>query len=326
MQYCDSRQEVTGLVINKKVNVKSDYRHGVRAMVHRLLNKGEYFHETVKIEGGAEIKERTIGTLDQLHGMLGFVDGIDLLNRRKSKLAKDGKLSTKELMYKRFLLYKEFYASPMPVLVCEGKTDNVYIAHAIISLATKYPVLTKKNEDGSLGIAIKRFRHSGNTSRILGIQGGSADIARFIQLYNTERKKFRAPESNKPVILLIDNDDGASNVYSVVNQVTKVKHASTERFIHLFGNLYLVPTPLAGKKSSCIEDFFDVATRSTVLHGRTLSTSNNLDSSVHYGKADFAYKVIAPNAKSIDFSGFSELLSTFVDIIVDCAARKLVAV
>jgi retron-type reverse transcriptase len=37
MQYCDSRQNVTGLVVNTKVNIRSEYRRTVRAMAHHLF-------------------------------------------------------------------------------------------------------------------------------------------------------------------------------------------------------------------------------------------------------------------------------------------------
>jgi RNA-directed DNA polymerase len=39
MQYRTSRQEVTGLVVNEKINVREEYRRPVRAMVHSLLTK-----------------------------------------------------------------------------------------------------------------------------------------------------------------------------------------------------------------------------------------------------------------------------------------------
>lgn len=42
MQYSDSRQEVTGLVVNRKLNVRKEYRRTVRAMVHRLLHTGSF--------------------------------------------------------------------------------------------------------------------------------------------------------------------------------------------------------------------------------------------------------------------------------------------
>ncbi len=42
MQYRDSRQDVTGLVVNRKVNIRREYRHSVRAMVHRLFRTGKF--------------------------------------------------------------------------------------------------------------------------------------------------------------------------------------------------------------------------------------------------------------------------------------------
>jgi RNA-directed DNA polymerase len=43
MQYLDSRQEVTGLVVNHRINVPSDYRRKVRAMAHNLFRTGKYY-------------------------------------------------------------------------------------------------------------------------------------------------------------------------------------------------------------------------------------------------------------------------------------------
>ena len=42
MQYRASRQEVTGSVVNRKISVRHEYRHNVRAMVHSLLNTGSF--------------------------------------------------------------------------------------------------------------------------------------------------------------------------------------------------------------------------------------------------------------------------------------------
>ena len=30
-------------------------------------------------------------------------------------------------MYRQFLIYRGFYTAEKPVILCEGKTDNVYI-------------------------------------------------------------------------------------------------------------------------------------------------------------------------------------------------------
>lgn len=324
MQYQDSRQEVTGLVVNRKVNVRCDYRHTVRAMVYRLFTKGTFDFEHTEVDAaGAKTKHTTPGRLTQLHGMLGFIDGVDLFNRRINPPPKGAALSSKERMFRSFLMYKEFHAAQSPVLICEGKTDNVYIAHAIRALATKFPALAVKTPDGKIKISIRRFRYSGtSTGRILGIQGGSSDLAQFIRSYQKEQKHFKAPGLTNPVILLIDNDEGSSKVYNTVKDVTGVKPTGNEPFVYVFANLYLVATPLNGAMSSCIEDHFDAATKDKLVDGKPFSSANEYNKSTHYGKADFAYKVVAPHADSIDFSGFTALLETFVNVIADNAKRN----
>jgi retron-type reverse transcriptase len=78
MQYRASRQEVTGLVVNTKINVRSEYRHLVRLLVNRVLKTGEFtFDSTVIDDTGVATADRTPGTLEQLHGMLGFIHGVD---------------------------------------------------------------------------------------------------------------------------------------------------------------------------------------------------------------------------------------------------------
>jgi hypothetical protein len=74
MQYRDSRQEVTGLVVNRKVNVRNEYRRLVKAMTHRLLTKGEFefVHRSIDASGG-EVPLKIPGKRQQLHGMLGFI-------------------------------------------------------------------------------------------------------------------------------------------------------------------------------------------------------------------------------------------------------------
>lgn len=53
MQYCNSRQEVTGLTVNRRVGARREYRHTMRAMVHRLVNTGtcEFVSQVSGIDG-----------------------------------------------------------------------------------------------------------------------------------------------------------------------------------------------------------------------------------------------------------------------------------
>jgi len=216
MQYRDSRQEVTGLVVNSKVNVRREYRHIVRAMVHRLFTTGSFDieHQTINQDGSVAIQKRS-GRPTQLHGMLGFIDGLDLYNRSNTPTGK--KLSSKELMYKRFLIFKELYTAPRPVVICEGKTDNIYITHSIRSLAVEYPRLAEIDSRGKISIKIRRFKYTGNsTGRILGIHGGTGHIGNFIVNYKSETSRFKASGMQSPIILLIDNDSGRNSILNTV--------------------------------------------------------------------------------------------------------------
>ena len=120
MQYRTSRQEVTGLVVNQKINVRHEYRHNVRSMVHTLFSTGKFeLYGPVEKNGVFTIEKRE-GTLNELHGRLGFIDSIDLYNKKNALQPpqKSSQLSKKEAMYRQFLIYKDFYTAERPVIMC----------------------------------------------------------------------------------------------------------------------------------------------------------------------------------------------------------------
>lgn len=323
MQYRDSRQEVTGLVVNRKVNVRREYRHNVRAMVHRLFTTGsfDFIHNTVD-EKGSVVEKRIAGNITQLHGMLGFIDGIDLYNQglveqeqgEKRKL----KLSSKETLYRRFLFFKEFYSATTPVIICEGKTDNLYLLHAIRRLVAMYPSLAMMDADGTIALNVRIFKFTDtNTGRILGISsGGGPNLSNFIRQYANEVKKFKSYGVQKPVIVLVDNDSGADKVFVAVKDLTKVAPTRMESFIHVTSNLYVVATPRENAvKESEMEDFFDTATKSMIIDGKGFDPKKGMNPDTHYGKNVFAHKVVVAQAEKIDFKGFLPILDNLVAVI-----------
>jgi RNA-directed DNA polymerase len=327
MQYRDSRQEVTGLVVNCKLNVRAEYRHTVRAMVHRLITTGafEFIRKEVDANGVVTL-QRTPGTTNQLHGMLGFIDSVDLYNKAKARTAqkKDhAHTSSKESIYRLFLLFKEFYIASRPTIMCEGKTDNIYLLYAIRSLAKSYPQLAAINSDNTVKLKVRLYKYTEtSTGRILGINGGAGDLGRFICAYHSTIGRFKAPGMDHPIMLLVDNDDAGRKIFSICKQITKQPVIGNESFLHVTGNLYVVPTPLvAGKKHSTIEDFFDATIKATQVSGKTFNPTDDFDPDTHYGKAVFAHKVIRPHADTVDFTAFHELLSNIVSAISDHAKR-----
>ena len=298
-------------------------------MVHRLFTTGSFDFEYKTLdEHGATKLHRVTGKHSQLHGRLGFIDGVDVFNSKITppKInpnTKKPELSSKELMYRRFLIFKEFYTAPTPVVLCEGKTDNVYITHAIRSLASEYPKLANVDSSGTITIKLRRFRYTdSSTGRILRIHGGTGNLGDFIRNYKTDTSRFKAPGMRWPVILLIDNDSGAEPILESIKQINRKKPEVSDPYTHIVANLYLVTTPISsGETQSTIEDFFDGKTKSTVWKGKTFNTGKDFNRDMNYGKADFALNVVKANADSIDFSGFRPILDRFVQVLDEHARR-----
>lgn len=319
MQYCNSRQEMTGLVVNRKVNVRSEYRRTVRSMVHQLFTTGTYSHvRRVPDATGTMVETREPGTLDQLHGMLGFIDQIDLQYKKDAlSTGKQVRLSSKESVYRRFLMFKEFYSASKPTIICEGKTDNVYLVHAFRSLAAKFPLLASIDAEGRIKLAARLYNYTGSsTGRILGLHGGTGDLTNFIHGYRSEMARFTAPGKLQPIVLLVDNDSGADSIYSMIKQLTKYKPTRHEPFIHVIGNLYVCATPLLpGKSESMIEDFFDPATKAEEIGGKKFDPKTDGDTDKSYGKVVFAHKVVRAKADTINFNGFEPLFANISNLI-----------
>jgi hypothetical protein len=327
MQYRDSRQEVTGLVVNRKVNVPSDYHHIVRAMVHNLFTTGAFeIVKAVASDTGVSFTKIS-GKVEQLHGMLGFIDSIDLHNRNLNPNENVRALSSKELTYRRFLLFQDFYAATKPVLVCEGKTDSVYLTHAIRSMATRFPRLASVDASKKVSLNIRRYRYANrSTGRVLGIGGGHGDLQKLLSTYRDALKRFKAPGLVNAIIVLIDNDSAAKPMLSTIKQITGIEPDRKAPFIHALANLYVVLTPLfRGKEISVIEDFFDDATRAIRVKGKAFDSSKTYSSASHYGKADFAYQVVQRKAETIDFSGFSQLLEN-ISLAIEAHEKRLATI
>ncbi|WP_316872327.1 retron Ec67 family RNA-directed DNA polymerase/endonuclease [Ralstonia mannitolilytica] len=328
MQYRDSRQEVTGLTVNRKVNSPAAYRLTVRAMVNSLFKTGSFEHVHKKKGAAGDISvTKSAGEKKQLLGMLSHIDQVDLFNRRLRERngLEPHNTSGRVALFRRFLYFYNFYALDAPLIVCEGKTDNVYLKCAIKSLASSYPKLA--TSDSLPKLKIRFFKYSERRAGdVIGLSGGVGGICKLLKNYHEDvREKFKAPSPKHPVIVLIDNDSGANNVYEAIAGITKKpKPAGMADFIHVTGNLYVVPTPLGrGKKKTAIEDFFDDKTLSVVLNGKTFNRNKNIDETVHYGKVPFAINVVAKNADTIDFTKFKKILDRVVKVIDDYAIKML---
>ncbi|NLO85659.1 MAG: RNA-directed DNA polymerase [Clostridiales bacterium] len=327
LQYKDSKQVVTGLIVNKKLNVDRIYARKTKAMAHTLYTNGEY-----TIDG-------KIGTLKQLEGRFAFINQLDKYNNKRDGKGehKGWNLNSREKQYQKFLFYKYFFSNSKPIIVTEGKTDVVYMKAALRKLHAEYPCLIERKPDGTFEYHVSFLKRSKRLSYFLHISQDGADTMK--NLFNffspTSDNKRVYPDyltyfmkagncsAQNPVILVFDNELSSKNKpikkFSDHVKLDDVRRETLKRILHLKlidkGNLYLLTNPLVDGKDECeIEDLFDENTLSQVIDGRTFSRDIKKGDTQHYGKETFSM-FVSRNHMNIDFSRFREMLNILNEII-----------
>ncbi|MES9850925.1 MAG: retron Ec67 family RNA-directed DNA polymerase/endonuclease [Candidatus Thiodiazotropha sp. L084R] len=326
MQYRTSRQEVTGLVVNSKVNTRPEYWRTARAMAHTLFKSGSYTRKVTKTDtNGNIIEENIVGTIEQLNGILNFINQLDKHNNRityQNSKRRDSKTkaiphNSREITYRNFLYYKYFFAAKLPILLTEGKTDYTYIKFSLLSLFKNHPKLAEQNPKGKVNIKLSAFKYSKTTDYICNLSGGSNQLAKFIYNYKKISSVF-LNHPKAPVIILIDNDSGSKTIFSAIKQVTNSKHDidGNAPFYHVYKNIYVVPIPKLNNKDTSIEDYFDKNTLRTTIRGKSFSKKNEFETKQHYGKHVFSTEVVSKNYTQINFNKFNIILDNITQAIV----------
>jgi RNA-directed DNA polymerase len=331
MQYRTSRQVVTGLLVNKKVNIRSEYYDSARSMCHSLFKSGLYYRPVKSVaedEGGKSSKAEgpaVISSLSTLEGILSHIHYVkDIVDDRKLIEKKKNPTAARRL-YKRFLAYRMFVRLEKPLVVCEGKTDNIYLKQAIKRLRKFHPRLGFK-----LGVNFNHtlafFNYTNQAHDIIDIGGGAGDLGFFFVKSGYKRivDSFAHQPLKHPVIVLIDNDDGAKKIFNIIkeNYSKTISINSTDTFYFITDNLYLIKTPEFGGAMSRIESLFPKVVLETKLSGKSFNPDKDQDSETEYGKFIFADKVVNANAGKIDFSGFDPLLNRIVSVLDDYKPPK----
>lgn len=324
----DSRQMVTGLVVNKKINVPRDYVKKTRAMFYSFYKNGIYVDEqNIKNDSAC------------LEGRFSFIDSIEHYNntidsRNPEKKVKHDfhNLSSKEKEYRNFLFYINFINNDTPLIFTEGKTDVLYIKAALKNLYKFYPKLISL-EDGEFVFKVRFFHRSRKMNYFFGISSDGADAMTnfYKNFYNKKNienlsKYFydrHAISSKQPVFIVFDNEtkkekNESSKGKPIERPLSKMlnlienfqKKEIIEDNICLldeYSNLNLVSIPLPPNKTECeMEDLFSQSTLSVKINGREFSRKDE-DKSKFYNKDIFANYVMR-HYESIDFSLFKPLL------------------
>lgn len=326
LTYKDSKQIVTGLIVNKKINIENNYFKITKAMADSLYKNKKFFID------GQE------GTMSQLEGRFAFIDQLDKYNNKHNpNNIKQGHFNRREIEYQKFLFYKNFLNNEKPIIITEGKTDPLYIKAALMKNYDRYPNLIEKTKKGfnfkfSFFIKKEKYQYFFRFSR----DGGDA-MQKIFSLYSGNEPfkkcknaldKYKIVPQN-PVILLFDNEQQSKNkpLKQMLTHIDKFdkkilgelekQTLSNDSYVRIFKNLnlYLATMPLPKNMKECeIEDLLDDSTLKTIIDGRTFQAKVDKGDSLHYSK-DVLSKYVYDNYKKLNFDGFIGLLDNLNKII-----------
>ncbi|MEA3541874.1 MAG: retron Ec67 family RNA-directed DNA polymerase/endonuclease [Pseudomonadota bacterium] len=240
MQYRGSRQVATGLLVNEKPNVRPEYYRTVRAMCWSLFNSGTYYRMVPAALAGGKAGDPDVPepatSLAPLQGMLGHVyhvrDQVD--TRPSADKKKDATATATRKLYIRFLFYRNFVVAPKPLIIPEGKTDTVYLRAAMEKLTAYHPRLGAMDK-GKFKPALKFMKFSSTIHDVLQLGNGAGDLFHFIRRYPDALKRYRHRPLPNPIIVLIDNDDGAKEIFGAAKGLgaAHIARTSTDPFYRL---------------------------------------------------------------------------------------------
>lgn len=319
LEYYSSRQEVTGLTVNKKINAHRKFIKQTRAMVDQLLKTDSF-----KIDG-------VIGAQEQLEGRLAFINQLDWYNNdleSESKKNKGNKryisgLNAREKQYQYFLFYKYFFRPSKPTIVTEGKTDIIHVKAALMKYSDRYPNLITKNDSGKYVFNLYFLNKTKRLKYFLGIVQNGADTMKNIwNFYNgsnncdnllkyiNNKREYGMITDVNPVILLFDNEQKTDKPLKKFLKHIGAELNTNQILMNLNANLYLQTIPLINKFRECeIEDLYTEEVLNISIHGKRFEKMVK-DSTEDTFSKDIFSKYIIENYQEIDFSNFLPLLDS----------------
>ena len=322
LEYYSSRQEVTGLTVNKKINVSRKFIKQTRAMVDQLFKANSFYIDD------------TFGTEEQLEGRLAFINQLDWYNNElepESKKQKANKkymsgLNAREKQYQYFLFYKYFFKPSKPTIVTEGKTDILHIKAALMKHSDRYPNLITKNDEGKYVFNLYFLNKTKRLKYFFGIVQNGADTMKNIwNFYNgknncdnifkyiNDKSQYGVIRNVNPVILLFDNEKEPDKPLRKFLNHIGMQSGIDKPFLKLKANLYLQKIPRINNSDCEIEDLYSKEVLNISIDGKKFE-KNVKDSVEDTFSKDIFSKYILEHYQEIDFKNFLPLLDSINNI------------
>lgn len=303
-----NKQEVTGLTVNKKVNIDQTYYRYTRSMIQKFCAEGEFFKSKVHMDKQKISREALNGILSHIYQIKNQQD-IKFPNETRNF----NELNSIEKLYTKFLFHHYFVHPQRMLIIGEGYTDPLHFKLACHKLYKESLSFLKFSSlEGT-----KRF------SKITGYGGGTGLLKIFLQNY---KHFYKARDiCLKPCLIIVDGDSDGKAVISKANAefkttFKKISHSSMTTaglldWYHVFNNLYILQLP----NNKVIEDFYDpliltIPIGSKTFHSDDKKKNTKFNSTIHYGKKVLLEKIIYEQQDTIDFSKFDLIFNTIFHI------------
>lgn len=288
----NNRQEVTGLIVNERINLNRKYIRHVRAMIHAWekfgLEEAAMEHFEKYNYKNKTVDNYILSFIKELSGKIGYIGHIKgKENSIYRNIYKRIKALDSEI---RLPIPKEIVNLNVPIVYCEGKTDAIHL-----STALRY----FKNKGEFFDLDISFYPYEGKE-----ISNSS--------LYDICKNWSITKKSNRVDLFLFDGDDKRYNK----NNICQIPNS----YRHWGDNVYsiMLPQPLHRNfEEVCIEHYYtdeEIKTRGD--KGRRLYLSNEFDpnTGLHYiDNLNFANrkKLKNINPQIIDGSGDEKVYNEF---------------
>lgn len=331
------RQTVTGLVVNKKVNINRSYYKATRAMVDNYCKTNTFVKSKYHVSHEPQIENS-----QSLNGILNYIYNIkkvepyklleqhdDYLKHHNELIYTKNKesrllyhhintLNGLDKMYALFIFHKKYVYNDKPLIICEGITDVIHFKKAAEKL-------------GITNIRFSSFNSNYQFEKLLHLDGGTEHLKKFLSNLKILYKSEVQLNLLNPTIIIVDSDGAGQGVISEAKKLFKnswKEHTSsavpTMKFSTLFQKFYIFELPIVpiDPKKTVIEFLYNNSTLlndTMMINGKPLiceaiATPEQIKKKEFYSKINFIKDVIPRHESTLDYTYFKQVFDVVDEI------------
>lgn len=331
------RQTVTGLVVNKKVNINRSYYKATRAMVDNYCKTNTFVKSKYHVSHELQIENS-----QSLNGILNYIYNIKkvepykLLSPHDDYLDNHNKLINNknwesrllyhhintlnglDKMYASFIFHKKYVYNDKPSIICEGITDVIHFKKAAEKL-------------GITNIKFSSFNSDYQFEKFLHLDGGTENLKKFLSNLKILYKSEVQLRLLNPTIIIVDRDSAGKGVINEAKKLFKSswkEHTSSAvpsiKFSTLFQKFYIFELPSVpfDPNKTVIEFLYNnsnLLNDTMIINGKPLiceaiATPEQIKKKEVYSKINFIKDVIPRHESTLDYTYFKQVFDVIDEI------------